>query len=90
MCLLKDGTLVSSSKDSKNNFKIKETVRFWDTETHTCKGTLMLHDQNLHSVETMPNGNLVIAKGDTIRFYNPQKEEFEKTLTGHVRPILAV
>ena len=50
----------------------------------------MLHDKNLHSIETMPNGNLVIAKDNMIKFYNPQKEEFEKALTGHVKTVYAV
>lgn len=76
---MNDGTLVSASKD--------KTVRFWDTETHVCKGSLMLHDKNLHAIECMPNGNLAIAKDNLIRIYNPSKEEFEKNLTGHVKTI---
>lgn len=50
----------------------------------------MLHDKNLHSIETMPNGNLVIAKDNIIKFYNPNKDEFEKSLTGHVKTIYAL
>jgi len=50
----------------------------------------MLHDKNLHSIETMPNGNIAIAKDNVIKFYNPQRQEFEKALTGHVKTIYAV
>lgn len=35
----------------------------------------------------MPNGHLVIAKDNTIKFYNHLKEEFDKTLTGHNKTI---
>jgi hypothetical protein len=35
----------------------------------------------------MPNGHIVIAKDNVIKFFNPQKEEFEKALTGHVKTV---
>ena len=38
----------------------------------------------------MPNGLLAIAKDNMIKFFNPQKEEFEKSLTGHVKTIFAL
>ena len=38
----------------------------------------------------MPNGNLAIAKDQMIRIYNPSKDEFEKSLTGHVKTVYAL
>ena len=73
---------MSASKD--------KTVRFWDTDTHSCKSTLCLQDKNLNSVSCMPNGQLVIAKDNQIKFYNHLKEELDsKTLTGHNKTIYA-
>lgn len=39
----------------------------------------------------MPNGNLVIAKDNIIKFYNPLKEEFDNNiLAGHAKTIYAL
>lgn len=61
--LLKDGTLVSTSKD--------KTVRFWDTETHLSKDVLQMKSKNLFATTTLPNGNLVVAEDTVIKIYNP-------------------
>ncbi len=50
----------------------------WDIETHLCKHTVPLFDKNLNAVACMPNGNIAMAKDNMIKFYNPQKDEFEK------------
>lgn len=62
LTVLKDGTLVSCSKD--------KTIRFWDPETHESTGEEPLYDRNLNAVATMPNGDLVVAKDNMIKFFN--------------------
>ena len=38
----------------------------------------------------MPDGKLAVAVDNLIKFYNFQKEEVDKNLTGHVKPVLAL
>jgi WD40 repeat protein len=82
MTILPDGTLCSSSKD--------KTVRTWDVEAHQPKEVIPFHNKNLNAMCTMPDGKLAVAVENLIKFYNVQKEEIEKTLTGHVKPIMCL
>jgi WD40 repeat protein len=99
MTVANDGTLVSCSKDSIFAFFLflflylfifLETVKFWDPETHLCKSTTVIHDKNLNAICTMPDGSIAIAKDNVIKFYNYEKDEFEKALTGHTKTIFAL
>ncbi|KAJ0153276.1 Delta(24(24(1)))-sterol reductase [Fusarium oxysporum f. sp. albedinis] len=66
------------------------TVKIWDITTGVCRHTLEGHDDEIHSITFLPDGQSLAAASNTIKIWDTKTELCLRTLEGHEEPVSSV